>query len=360
MTAETRKIKIGVIGAGKIGTFHTRTLAKMEGMELVGVADPDIMRAQKLAWEHNCTPYDKYENLIPQVEAVVVAAPTPLHHKIGMYALEHGVHTMMEKPIASNMEEAKELIDLAKEKNVLLQIGHVERFNPAVVEAFKHIKNPKFITINRMGPYDPRMAAVGVVLDLMIHDIDLLLTMIDSPIVDIDPVGLSVFSEHEDIANVRFKFENGCIADVTASRASFERARYMHLFQEDAYISVDFMNASVKMYKKEKPVIEDIGDIKVLYPQIDKQMPITSELLYFKECILNARQPQRAATGEKGGQALEIALQIAEKIKRYDVPKGQRDNITNAPAAVKTMVDVARAAKVVVDDAIGTIRGKGK
>jgi len=265
---------------------------------------------------------------------------------------------MMEKPIASDMKQAKELIDLAKEKNVLLQVGHVERFNPAVVEAFKYIKNPKFITINRLGTYDPRMAAVGVVLDLMIHDIDLLLTMIDSPVADIDAIGLSVFSEHEDIANVRFKFENGCVADVTASRASFERARFMHLYQEDAYISVDFMNAAVKLYKKEKPVIEDLKDIKVIYPVVNKQMPITSELLHFKDCILNARQP--AACGEKGGKALDIALQIAEKITRYDLPKGQKDNITKAPPAIKTMVDVARAAKIVAEDALGSIRGKGK
>ncbi|ACC99057.1 Oxidoreductase family protein [Elusimicrobium minutum Pei191] len=351
-------IKIGVIGAGKIGTFHTRTLAKMEGMELVGVCDPDALRAQKLAWEYNCTPYTKYEDLVPLVDAVVVAAPTPLHHEVGMYCLRQGVHTMMEKPIASNMEQAKELIALAKERKVVLQVGHVERFNPAVVEAMKYIKNPKFITINRLGPYDPRMAAVGVVLDLMIHDIDLLLTMIDSKIINIEATGLSVFSSQEDIANVRFTFENGCIADVTASRASFERARYMHLFQEDAYISVDFMNAAVKMYKKEKPVITDLKDITVFYPQVNKQMPITSELLHFKDCILSAGTP--APSGERASMALEIAMQIEEKINRYDLPKAATTGPAMAPKPLKDIVDVARAAKIIVDETLGSIRGKGE
>ncbi|MGB2578327.1 putative dehydrogenase [Elusimicrobium simillimum] len=353
-----RKIKIGVIGAGKIGTFHTRTLAKMEGMELVGVCDPDSMRAQKLAWEYNCTPYENYESLIPQVDAVVVAAPTPLHHKIGMYSLEHGVHTMMEKPIASNMAQAREMIDMAKKRNVVFQIGHVERFNPAVVEATKYIKNPRFISINRLGPYDPRMAAVGVVLDLMIHDIDLILTMVDSPIVDIEATGLSVFSEAEDIANVRFKFENGAIADVTASRASFERARYMHLYQPDAYISVDFMNAGVKIYKKEKPVIKDLKDISVIYPVVNKQMPITSELLHFKDSILHASPT--GPSGERGAMALEIAMQIEEKIMRYDLPKSPSSGPATAPQSLKAVVDVARAAKIVMDEAIGSIRGKGE
>ena len=353
-----KKIKIGVIGAGKMGSFHTKTLSKMEGMELVGVADPDMLRAQTLAWEYNCTPYQNYESLVPLVEAVVVAAPTPLHHKVGMFCLEHGVHTLMEKPIASNMSQAKELIELAKKKNVIFQIGHVERFNPAVVEAFKYIKNPRFVQINRLGPYDPRMAAVGVVLDLMIHDIDLLLTMINSPVKDIEAIGVSVFSDNEDIANVRFHFENGAIADVTASRASFERARYMHLYQEDAYISVDFMNAGIKLYKKEKAVVNDMKDISVVYPQINKQMPITSELLYFKDCILNSKTP--APSGERGGMALEIAMLIEEKITRYDLPKGAKTGPAAAPGAVKAVVDVARAAKIVMGEAFGSLKGKGR
>jgi len=348
-----RKIKFGVIGAGKIGTFHVRTLSKMKDVDLIGVCDKDPMRAQNLAWEYNSTAYTRYEDLLPQVEAVIVAAPTELHHKIGMYCLDHGVNTLMEKPIAATMDQARDLIAKAKEKGVILQIGHVERFNPAVIEAMKYIKDPKFIAIKRLGPYDPRMANVGVVLDLMIHDIDLLLTMLKSEVVSIDAVGLSAFSNHEDMANVRFKFANGCIADVTASRASFERARYMNLYQSNAYISVDFMNARVKIYKKKNPVIKSLNDIDVIYPAFDKQMPITSELLHFVDCIKNDKSP--APSGEKGSKALQIALQIIDQIKRYDVPQGSEEE---KRGAAKIVSDIRTATKIAVEETLGNLRGE--
>lgn len=314
-----KKIKFGVIGAGKIGTFHTRTLSKLEEVQLVGVCDVDINRAQALAKEYNCTPFTDYSELLKQVEAVIVAAPTPLHHKIGMYCLKQKVHTLMEKPIASTMQEARELVQTAAENKVLLQIGHIERFNPAVIEAFKYIKDPKFIAIKRMGPYDPRMSGVGVVLDLMIHDIDLLLTMLKSEVVSIDALGLSAFSQYEDIANVRLKFANGCTADVTASRASFEKARYMNLYQEDAYISVDFMNARLKIYRKKTPVIKSLEDVDIIFPQVGKQLPMTSEILHFIDCIKNNKTP--APSGEKGAKALQLALDIIDKIHCYTVKK---------------------------------------
>ena len=349
-----KKIKFGVIGAGKIGTFHVRTLSKMDNVDIVGVCDNDAMRAQKLAWEYNSSPYTRYEDLIPQIDAVIVAAPTELHHKIGMYCLDHGVHTLMEKPIASTMDEARELIAKAKEKNAILQIGHVERFNPSVLEAFKYIKNPRFIAIKRLGPYDPRMANIGVVLDLMIHDIDLLLTMLQSDVVSIDATGLSAFSEHEDIANVRLKFANGCTADITASRASFERARYMNLYQPDAYVSVDFMNARVKIYRKKTPIIKSLGDIDVIYPTVDKQMPITSEILHFVDCIKNDKTP--GPSGLEGSKALQIALQIVDEIKRYNVPQGKEEDKRGPIGLVS---DIGKAAKVAIDETLGHLkRGK--
>ena len=312
-----KKIKFGVIGAGKIGTFHTRTLSKMEEVELIGVCDTNLERASALAQEYNCTPFTDYKELLKQVEAVIVAAPTPLHYEIGMYCLNQKIHTLLEKPIASTMEQARELVKAAQENKVLLQIGHIERFNPAVVEAFKYIKDPKFIVIKRMGPYDPRVASVSVVLDLMIHDIDLLLTMLKSDVVSIDALGLSAFSEHEDMANVRLKFANGCTADVTASRASFEKARFMNLYQEDAYISVDFMNARVKIYRKKVPLVKTLDDVDVIFPQVEKQLPMTSEILHFIDCIKNHKTP--GPSGEKGAKALQVALDIIDKIHCYDV-----------------------------------------
>lgn len=311
--SEAHTLKFGVIGAGKIGTFHTRTLASMKGVTLVGVCDPDLMRAQKLAWQYNATPYSKMEELVGQVDAVIIAAPTHLHHQIGVYCLEHGIHTLVEKPIASTMEQARDLIRTAKLHDRVLQVGHVERFNPAVVEAVKHIENPQFITMNRLGPYDARMANIGVVLDLMIHDIDLLLTIVPSEVTSIDATGMSVFSAHEDIANVRIRFANGTVADLTASRASFERARFMHLFQPNSYVSVDFMNARVKIYKKEKDVISSMQDLTVLYPPVQKQLPITAEILHFIDCIKTHKTP--APSGERGSKALELALKITEKIR---------------------------------------------
>ena len=349
-----KKIKFGVIGAGKIGTFHVRTLSKLKEVELVGVCDRDPMRAQKLAWEYNCTPYTRHSELIAQVDAVSVAAPTPLHHEIGMYCLEHKVHTLMEKPIAATMEQARDLVKAATENEVLLQIGHIERFNPAVVEAFKYIKEPKFIAIKRLGPYDPRMASVGVVLDLMIHDIDLLLTMLKSEVVSIDAIGLSAFSEHEDIANVRLKFANGCTADVTASRASFERARYMNLYQEDAYISVDFMNARLKIYRKKAPIIRTLEDVDVIFPQVEKQLPMTSEILHFVDCIKNHKTP--GPSGEKCAKALQVALDIIDKIHCYNVPKGEEEK----KVAAKVMDNIKDAAAIVLDSSLDHLKRGGK
>ncbi|MBT3392451.1 MAG: Gfo/Idh/MocA family oxidoreductase [Elusimicrobiaceae bacterium] len=350
-----KKVKFAVIGAGKLGTFHTRTLAKMDGVDLIGVCDPDLARAQKLAWAHNCSPYTKHEDLIPQVDAIIVAAPTQFHHEIGMFALENKVHTLMEKPIAVTMQEAKDMVEMAKKTDTLLQIGHVERFNPAVVEAFKHIKNPQFINIDRLGPYDPRMSQIGVILDLMIHDIDLLLTMIDSDVESFEAIGLSVLSSHEDLANVRFKFKNGAVADVTASRASFERARFMRLYQKNAYISVDFMNARVKMYKKTKPTIKSMKDIDVHYPKVEKQMPITAEILHFIDCINHTKSPW--PSGERGTLALELAIQVTEYLERYNLPKSVSAESSKGARAVS---DFGKVVKIVFDETIGKIKGGRK
>lgn len=347
---QPKKIKFGVIGAGKIGTFHTRTLASMPEAELIGICDADSMKAQSLAWEYNCLAYDNFENLIPQVDALVVAVPTQFHEKVASVALEKGVHCLVEKPIASTMEEAIKLLELSKKKDILLQIGHSERFNPAVVEGFKHIKNPKFIIIERLGPYDPRMSEIGVVLDLMIHDIDLLLTMIDSPVVSFEAVGARVFSKHEDIANVRLKFENGCMAEVTASRASMERSRYMRVYQDNSYLSVDFMNIRVKKYEKTSAEIKNIKDIKVTYPEIKKQMPIHGELLHFIECIRTMKTPWPSA--ERGTKALELALAITHEIKLYNASYVKNPRGNNP---IRVVSDIGKATQIAISETLKNI-----
>ena len=260
---DKKKLRFGVVGAGKLGGFHTRTLSKMPEVELVGVSDPDLLRSQMLAWKYNCVAYKTVEELLSQVDALVVAAPTEYHAEIGIKALTAGVHVLMEKPLTNSEEGARKMLALAETNKVVLQVGHSERFNSAVVETLKYVKNPRFITIERLGPYDPRVAATGVTLDLMIHDLDIILTMMDSPIESFEAVGASVLSEHEDITNVRLKFKSGCIADITASRISMEASRRMRIYQEDAYISVDYVSAKLKIYTKKSPVVNSLKDIAV-------------------------------------------------------------------------------------------------
>jgi len=229
MAENEKKIRFGVVGAGKLGGFHSKTLSTMPGVTLVGISDPDLVRAQGLAWEHNCVAYKSHEELFGQVDALIVAAPTEYHAEIGIKALEAGVNILMEKPITNSEEGARKLLELAEKNKVVLQVGHSERFNSAVVETLKHVKNPRYVTIERLGPYDPRVAATGVTLDLMIHDLDIILTMIDSEVESFEAIGASVLSNHEDIANVRLKFKSGCVADITASRATMEASPHAHL-----------------------------------------------------------------------------------------------------------------------------------
>ena len=354
MAQEKPKLKFAVIGAGKIGTYHARTLSKMPSAELVAVCDTNRLKAQALAWQHNCTAYSDYRDALGQVDAVVVAVPTELHKEVGIAAMEKGLHCLIEKPIAAGMDEARELLSVSEKKDVVLQVGHSERFNPAVTEALKHIKKPKFISIERLGPYDPRMSSIGVILDLMIHDIDLLLTMMDSPVVGFEAVGASLLSQHEDIANVRLRFKDGCAADVTASRISFERARYMRVYQESGYLSVDFMNARVKIYRKKTPVVKSLSDIEVIYPQLEKIQPIAAELAHFIDCVHHLKEPW--PSGERGSKALSLALEITDKLQRYDVNRPESEL---PPGPLQAASDIGKAAQLAISETLQNI-GLGK
>ncbi|NLO90464.1 MAG: Gfo/Idh/MocA family oxidoreductase [Elusimicrobia bacterium] len=346
-----KKLKFGVIGCGKIGTFHARTLAKMPQVELVGVCDILPMRAQMLAWRHNCVAYKRYTDLLPQLDAVIVGVPTELHGEVGLAAIERGVHSFVEKPIAATMDEAKQLTEAAGRKKVVLQVGHLERFNPAVTETFKHVKNPRYITIQRLGPFDPaRHDSIGVVVDLMIHDIDLLLTMVDEPVVSFEAVGVSLVSGYEDLANVRLRFKNGCIADVTASRISFEKARNMRIYQDSSYISVDFMNPQIKIYRKKQPSVRSLSDVEVAYPKLERQLPMTLELEHFIDCIHNNCSPW--PSGEKGSYALNLALRITEEMKKYDLSRA--DN-PQPPGPIQMVSDFGKATQVILDQTLQNI-----
>lgn len=341
------KIKFGVVGAGRIGTYHTKTLASMKDVELVGVADVDLLRAQTLAWNNNTLAYGDYKDLLPQIDALVIAVPTHLHAKVAIDAMNMGIHCMVEKPITDSIEDAKKMSELAEKKNVVLQVGHVERFNPAVVEAQKYIKKPLYINMERLGPYDPRVSSIGVTLDLMIHDLDILLSMVNCEIQSIDAIGARVFSNFEDISNARIKFKNGTVADITASRITFERIRRMRVYQDEEYISVDYISSRIKIYRKKNDPPKNLDDIEVISPKIEKKLPITEELDHFIHCIREMKKPILDA--HKGINALKLAIEISESIKRYDLPINQ--SIT-PPTKLKDFID---AAKIIADNVIDDI-----
>ncbi|HNW42959.1 MAG TPA: Gfo/Idh/MocA family oxidoreductase [Elusimicrobiales bacterium] len=346
MAEKEKKMRFGVVGAGKLGGFHSKTLSNLPGVVLVGISDPDLVRAQSLAWEYNCVAYKNHEELFSQVDALIIAAPTEYHAEIGIKALEAGKHILMEKPITNSEEGARKLLELAEKNKLVLQVGHSERFNSAVVETLKHVKNPRYVTIERLGPYDPRVAATGVTLDLMIHDLDIILTMIDSEVEDFEAIGASVLSNHEDIANVRLKFKNGCVADITASRATMEASRRMRIYQQDAYISVDYVSARLKIYTKKNPVVRSLQDIEVTFPKLERKQPIQEEILHFIDCIKTSKTP--APSGEKGLKAVRLALDITHKMRRFEVSSPKTEE--GSESLSRSLADIGKVAKVLVEE----------
>lgn len=343
-----KKLRFGVVGAGKLGGFHTRTLSTMPEVELVGVSDPNLLRAQMLAWRYNCVAYKTVEELLSQVDALVIAAPTEYHADLGIKALSAGVHVLMEKPITNSEEGARKLLELSEKNKVVLQVGHSERFNAAVVETMKHVKNPRYVTIERLGPFDPRVAATGVTLDLMIHDLDIILTMIDSEVASFEAIGASMLSNHEDISNVRIKFKNGCVADITASRCTMEASRRMRIYQQDAYISVDYVSSRVKIYTKKTPVINSLKDIEITYPKFAPKQPIREEIAHFIDCIKTSKTP--TPSGEKGLKAVRLALDITNQMRRFEVSGSKTEESPESLAGA--LADAGKAAKVIIEEGL--------
>lgn len=343
-----KKIRFGVVGAGKIGNYHARTLAAMPEVELVGISDINVLRAQVLAWRYDSMAYKNYADILPQTDAIVISTPTEYHAEIALAAMKKGIHCLVEKPITNSVEDAKKLLEAAEKAKVMLQVGHVERFNPAVVEALKHIKNPKFVTIERLGPYDSRVSGIGVTLDLMIHDLDIVLTMINSPLETFDAVGASLLSEHDDISNVRLKFKSGCTVDITASRVTMEIARRMRVYQEENYISVDYASSLIKIYEKKNSPIKSLKDIAVSFPKIVKKQPIQEELYHFIDCIENSKSP--VPSGEKGLMALKLALDITDNLKKYELKEPK--NAFPKNSIFQSIADAGKATRVMVEEGL--------
>ena len=312
-----KTIRTAVIGVGSLGQHHARILGQHPDSKLEYIVDTDEKRAEKIIKSNklNASVLKDYKELIGKVDAVVIAAPTQFHYEIAKPLLENGIHCLVEKPITLSVEEAQELIETAQKKNVILQVGHVERFNPAVIAAAPYVRNARFIEVNRLGPYDPRTSHIGVVLDLMIHDLDMLFYLVKDKVVSFEAHGAKILSETEDIAKVRLKFANGCVADVSASRVSMDKYRRIRIFQPDAYISVDYAGKSLKMYTKKegKDKITSLFDIDVKKPKIPSNEPLFYELDNFLQSVSEGKKPM--VSGEQGRDAVELALNILKHME---------------------------------------------
>lgn len=301
------KVKVGIVGVGHLGSIHAKVYSKMNNVDLVGVCDCNLERALEIGKKYHTKSYADHEDLFDKVDAASIVVPTSLHYNVAKEFLNHGIHVLIEKPITKTLSEADELIEIAQKKSLIIQVGHVERFNAAVLALENFLKKPKFLECQRLGPFHKRVEDVGVVLDLMIHDIDIVLGLIKQEVVNIEAVGLSTMSDHEDVANVRLIFEDGTIADITASRVTKDVVRKIRIFQEDSYISLDYVNQEVTLFKKTgNKILKEKLKVK-------KTEPLKEELQSFIECARTGKRP--VVSGIEGRRALAVALAILEKIK---------------------------------------------
>lgn len=305
-----------MIGVGHLGYHHARHLASMPTVELVGVVDTDLQRCQNVASEFKTMAFTRYEELAPFVEAVIIAVPTSKHYEVAAYFLANKKSVLLEKPIATTLEEADELIRLSEENEVVLQIGHLERFNAAMETLRRRIERPMFIEAHRLSPFTPRGTDVNVVMDLMIHDLDIILSLLGSPVRQIlDAVGVPLISESEDIANTRLLFENGCVANITASRVSAEPMRKIRIFQPYTYFSLDYAAQEIKCYRLEHRNSGSTNPRTIVFDEIkvEKDEPLRNELRAFTESVRSNASP--VVTGRAGRGALELAIRIVEVIR---------------------------------------------
>jgi predicted dehydrogenase len=302
------RIRIGIIGAGSMGKNHARVLASLPMIELAGICDLDAARAREAARIHRTRAADSISDLIPLIDAAAVATPTVTHRSVGLELLEAGKHVFVEKPISDTAEGARELVGKAKERGLILQVGHVERFNPVISRLEKLLTHPRFIEAHRLSPFPGRSIDIGVVLDLMIHDIEIILHLVKSELESIDAVGIPVLTRREDIANARLRFRNGCVANITTSRISPEKMRKIRVFQDDAYLSLDYQSQSGEIYRK-----GGLFGIARESVKIEKDEPLKLELAAFAECARHGRQPK--VGGQEAAAALELALEITGMIE---------------------------------------------
>jgi predicted dehydrogenase len=300
-------VRVGVIGVGYLGQHHARIFSGLEGVELVGVADTETVKAGEIADKYGCKPFADYTDLIGACDALSIVTPTTTHHAIAMVCLNAGKDLFIEKPITESLEEARDIIKAAEKNGLILQIGHLERYNPAIVAATGMIKAPKFIEAERLSPFLGRGTDVDVTLDLMIHDIDIVLSMVRSKVKEIRATGDSVMTGKIDVVKAWLEFESGCKALITASRLATEKSRKLRIHQEDSYISVDYQSQEVRRYFKHGT------DISFDVVKSENKEPLKEELRDFISCLQSRRKPM--VSGKEALDALEIVLKISEMLK---------------------------------------------
>ncbi len=323
--SKKEKIVCGVIGVGSLGQHHARIYASMKNVEFAGIFEMNDARAKEICAKHNCRRFATIEELGEVCDAVSVVVPTDRHAEVALPLLAKRCHLLIEKPICASLEEAEQVLAAAQAAQCIVQVGHIEHFNPVMSFLEKEINRPGYITTERLAPYQTRGTEVGVVLDLMIHDIGIVLALVKSPIEKIDSVGMHVLSKTEDIANARIQFANGCVANLSASRLSLKKNREIRIFQDNAYLSLDFMNQKGHLVKKSDLIAYglklkvglakagDVSSIPVDDIPIEKGEPLAIELASFVESVTKAKQPKVGAA--LGKSALEVAITITEQIR---------------------------------------------
>ena len=302
------KINCGVVGVGYLGTHHARIYSELDNVNLVGVFDINSAKAQEVAAAYHCSAFPSIQALAEKCDALSIVTPTTTHAATAVPLLELGCHLLVEKPLCTTLEEARSIIQTAEKNGRYLQVGHIEHYNPVNSFLETHVQTPKYITAERLAPFNPRGADVGVVLDLMIHDLGIVLQLVRSPISKIEAIGVNVISKTEDIANARIYFENGCIANFNTSRVSLKKSREIRIFQPNKYLSLDFME------QKGHVLFKQNGEIKKEEIPIHKEEPLRVELKSFVDCILRSHQPK--VNGDVARSALAVALEITHIIQK--------------------------------------------
>ena len=301
-----KNLRVGVVGVGHIGSNHARIYSELAKADLIAILDIDPARADEIGGKYKTKVAASLNELADMVDAASIATPTSAHFSIARDLLAQGKHLLIEKPITEKTSDARDLAEMAAEKGLVLQVGHVERFNPVLSALEQRLTHPRFIEAHRLSPYPNRSTEIGVVLDLMIHDLEIILHLVNSTMENIDAVGVPVLSRGEDIANARLRFASGCIANVTSSRISPERMRKIRVFQEDAYLSLDYQGQSGEIYRRVN------GQITREPVAIEKEEPLRQQLTSFVDCALTGGEPR--VSGSHAAAALELAVEITRRI----------------------------------------------